>query len=116
MKTKGLSFLEAVEALEKGKCLQIKSCHSKIDYTPRCGILYPDDLTIIALSVFEILGEWELIGVKPRTEEREFKYWVAIFVDREVLLYTKPTFVTYKTAQHVFEHTQKYTYTFPEED
>ena len=66
-----MNFLEAVRALEEGKCEKIKSpvgtIYSKHDYTISLEILpYGKHALGICLSCEHFLGEWELIGVKHK--------------------------------------------------
>ncbi len=65
MKTEGLTFLEAVQALHDGMCEKIQSPngakysqnHQTITLCGFCSGIYLDSETF--------LGEWKLIGVKP---------------------------------------------------
>jgi len=66
-----VNFLEAVQALQEGRCEKIKSpvgtIYSKHDYTISLEILpYGKHALGICLSCEHFLGEWELLGVEHK--------------------------------------------------
>ena len=66
-----VNFLEAVQALQEGRCEKIKSpvgtIYSKHDYTISLEIPpYGKHALGICLPCESFLGEWELIGVKHK--------------------------------------------------
>lgn len=120
MKTKGLTFLEAVRALGDGKCEEIKNIPSGCIYRRNgCGTIcyahIDDSLSDgIGLTPNLYLGEWEIASPKPRTEERVLEYWLIVWKHGAVSTSVcQPSTRVYEQAQHI---THTYIYTFPEDD
>jgi len=65
MKTKGLTFLEAVQALHDGKCKKIVNPQGT-QYLLKNGGVSVDFGRGIELTPENFLGEWELIRVKQK--------------------------------------------------
>jgi len=65
-----MNFLEAVRALEEGRCEKIKSpvgtIYSKHDYTISQILPYGKHALGICLTCEQFLGEWELLGVEQK--------------------------------------------------
>jgi hypothetical protein len=115
---KKVNYLEAVRAVKEGECKQIKSLKTKALYSFN---IHDNKIFSVKNMFFspytnEVLGEWELIGVKPKTEEREATVYLVVLNNGSVVSYTRsvPTPIRVE-AQHVFEFKQKYIYTYPEE-
>ena len=69
MKTKGLNYLEAVRALDDGKCEKIQSSGGACYEKNSIGIIvFVEGLTKtgILLSPSVFLDEWSLMGVKQK--------------------------------------------------
>lgn len=108
-----LDFIEAVKALDEGRCEKIENeVGRRLE-----ALIYSHNKHIIASTIRDFLGKWKLIGVKPRTEERTVKYWLVVWKDgRHGIYWTEPDCETYGRTQQIIPLSYTYTYTFPEED
>lgn len=128
MKTKGLTFTEAVQLLNAGKCKGIapQVFINKNEYYVNRNdcLMHYSEITgehrepRIMLDIF--LEEWDLIEPKPKTEERVLEYWIIVWESGKL-----PTIcdedplelgVETKGLAQVHRKIFYYTYTFPEEE
>ena len=124
MKTKGLTFQQALEALNDDECIGIKpekflgNNYYKKDTGDYLTYFVPLTNTFTVTKFFPLpmlLGKWDLV-IKPPliTQQRIFNYWIVIWSNGTISLFNqKPLKATYKRAQHVFEHHQEYIFTYP---
>ena len=117
MKTEGLDYTEAVQSLLNKKCKEIIS-NLGINYfiDENTNIIATQNKYITPIAS-EILGKWTLTGANLRAEIRIAKYWLIIWPSggKEIRAF-EPSDATHKEAQHIFEITQPYTYTYPEDE
>ena len=129
MKTIGVTFQNALKALNDNKCIGIRpknhigdNYYTK-DKSNRLIYLVPSTGTFLietSFTLFRLLGKWNLVMESipvPKTEKRIFNYWVVVWPDGTVETYdVKPPDAVHNEAQHVFRHSQGYTFTYPEEE
>lgn len=115
MKTKGLTFLEAVEALHSGKCEAIENENNTKYTINTTGLtLYRQDNSYLPIPLEIFLDSWSLIKPKPKTEFRELEYWIIVDDDGSITITrTGPTTEMCSTVQHVKKCSFGYIYTFP---
>lgn len=116
-----MTFLEAVKALTEGKCDGIESIATRCVYKKNpigtiClenqnGSLGPG----INLPPSIYLDKWILVNPKPRTEERVYRGWVAVWANGTASIFEREPSKD-MDAQHIFPISDTYTYTFPEDE
>ena len=116
MKTEGLTFLEAVKALQNKQCEAIENeNHMRYTITATGLItLRGQNRGHKVISLMTYLDHWSLINPKPETEFRKLDYWLIVDNDGNItMIRSAPTTEMCSTAQHVKKCSFGYTYTFP---
>lgn len=116
MKTNGLTFLEAVKALQDKQCEAIENENHMRFTVSSTGLTtlrgQKEGHKVIGLGTY--LDNWCLINPKPKTEFRKLDYWIVVNNDGSITITrTAPTSRKYPAAQHVRTCSFEYVYTFP---
>lgn len=119
MQIEGLTFLQAVEALNESRCEGIENEKGQQFWFTHQGILSFRGRNLksqakgfkdgVHLTSEAYLGEWRLVGVLSQTELKIITYWVVVGQDESVSFWKYfPPLEIYETAKCVEEKKLEY--------